>query len=75
MPAPQPSEDPLNFMKRVLAHAKNHLDLSARAMENQEFETMEFTLRVVLDDVTTLLKYLNTLREAGYIKGLGVSRE
>ena len=68
----RPSEDPMEFLDRLLRHAKKHLGLAEEAFKSREFETMDFTLSVVISDCTTMRQYLNTLAERGIINKLKV---
>jgi len=68
----RPGEDPIQFLTRLMSHAKKHLELAEKALESKEFETMDFTLSVVISDCTTMRQYLNTLAERGIINKLKV---
>ena len=68
----RPSEDPIQFLTRLLGHAEKHLELAKKALESKEFETLDFTLSVVISDCTTMRQYMNTLAERGIINKLKV---
>lgn len=70
MPDTPLSEDPYEFIRRVLSHAKKHIELSEQALENKELETLEFTLRVAMQDITTILQYIVSLKESGILRGV-----
>jgi len=66
-------EPPEQVLDRIIRHAKQHLELAIQALQNREWDTLEFTLRVVFDDMGIALQYINKLREHGMIKSIGVS--
>ena len=63
-------EDPIQFLERVLKHAKTHMELAEKSLESREFETLDFTLSVVAQDVLTLRRYINDLAQRGVIRKL-----
>jgi len=63
-------EDPIQFLERVLKHAKTHMELAEKSLENREFETLDFTLSVIAQDVLTLRRYINDLAQRGVIRKL-----
>ena len=70
MPEVRPSEDPIEFIRRTTSHAKKHLELAEKALEENELETLEFVLRVALQDITTAIRYVVSLKEAGVLRGV-----
>ena len=63
-------EDPIQFLERVLKHAKTHIELAEKSLQSREFETLDFTLSVVAQDVLTLRRYINDLAQRGVIRKL-----
>jgi len=63
-------EDPIQFLERVLKHAKTHMELAEKSLQSREFETLDFTLSVIAQDVLTLRRYINDLAQRGVIRKL-----
>jgi len=69
------TEDPLTYLRRVISHAKSHLEMAEKALETQEWETLDFTLSVAANDIIAARAYLNSLAQSGMIRKLMIEKK
>lgn len=53
-------EDFKTYIQRLLVHAQKQLEMAAKALENEEYDTLEFLAHVAVLDLTKLREVVNT---------------
>ena len=53
-------EDLKTVVMRILSHAQKQVELMAKAVESEEYETVDFLAQVAILDLTELRRVLNS---------------